>query len=296
MKTEKRECPHCHGSLERYEDPVAVKMLEELHVKDSVRTKEHNILTQENRALIADRGNLLKLLTKTMNVISEYGQITDESRVGWLMVEIDAALGKHGLPAEASAEPANKWIAEAKPLLVRGQMEAIAERLAEKLTLVVCACRERVDAEGVLSDYRKLQQASTSFICHDDTTAMQRVNKALSLTAPIADKWVSKEAHEKVVSAALEVASASEKHTAKLQALIAAKDEALKWCRHLVDTGKNERSDKIEDALSLTPPEAAKMFVPVGDVKPLLNTTAYAGDTWRSKIRDFLAKHGDKLK
>jgi hypothetical protein len=107
MKTEKRECPHCHGSLERYEDPKAVEMLEELHVKDSVRTKEHNILTQENRALIADRDNLLKLLAKTMNVISEYGQITDENRVGWLMVEIDGALGKHGLLAEASAEPAN---------------------------------------------------------------------------------------------------------------------------------------------------------------------------------------------
>ena len=30
MKTEKRECPHCHGSLERYEDPKAVDMIEEL--------------------------------------------------------------------------------------------------------------------------------------------------------------------------------------------------------------------------------------------------------------------------
>ncbi len=113
MKTEKRECPHCHGSLERYEDPVAVKMLEELHVKDSVRTKEHNILTQENRALITDRDKLLKLLGKTMGVISEHGQITDESRIGWLMAEIDSVLGEHGHPAEitykpeASAEPAN---------------------------------------------------------------------------------------------------------------------------------------------------------------------------------------------
>ena len=27
MKTEKRECPHCHESLERYEDPAAVEII-----------------------------------------------------------------------------------------------------------------------------------------------------------------------------------------------------------------------------------------------------------------------------
>ena len=27
MTAQKRECPHCHGSLERYEDPVAVELL-----------------------------------------------------------------------------------------------------------------------------------------------------------------------------------------------------------------------------------------------------------------------------
>jgi uncharacterized protein with PIN domain len=30
MKTKKRECPHCHGSLERYEDPKAVEIIGKL--------------------------------------------------------------------------------------------------------------------------------------------------------------------------------------------------------------------------------------------------------------------------
>lgn len=36
-KTANRECPHCHGSLERYEDPLAVKMLgDEIELAESV--------------------------------------------------------------------------------------------------------------------------------------------------------------------------------------------------------------------------------------------------------------------
>lgn len=38
--SEKRECPHCRGSLERYEDPVAVKLLDAAEDKlDKLRSE-----------------------------------------------------------------------------------------------------------------------------------------------------------------------------------------------------------------------------------------------------------------
>jgi hypothetical protein len=33
MKTTKRECPHCRGSLERYEDPKAIVIIGELQAE-----------------------------------------------------------------------------------------------------------------------------------------------------------------------------------------------------------------------------------------------------------------------
>ena len=42
---DKRECPHCHGSLERYEDPEAVKIIRALE-------KESDCLRNENSALV----------------------------------------------------------------------------------------------------------------------------------------------------------------------------------------------------------------------------------------------------
>jgi ribosomal protein S14 len=86
-----------NGSIEKAAVAAAAKLEPNM---DAIKTREINILVTENRLLISDRDTLLKLLQKTINVITEFGEITDENRVGWLIAEIDLTLGKHGLPAE----------------------------------------------------------------------------------------------------------------------------------------------------------------------------------------------------
>lgn len=82
--------------------PIAcVREMEiEHYTNDSIKTCEINVLVAENRALITKRDGMLVLFKKTLNVLTEYGQITDETSVGWLIKDIDRVLGQHGCASE----------------------------------------------------------------------------------------------------------------------------------------------------------------------------------------------------
>lgn len=96
----------------------------------------------------------------------------------------------------------------------------------------------------------------------------------------------------------LSVVNGQQAHLRQMELQIVQFREALTCAGYALTHPLSNQSFAIaacEEALSASAPPIAWKWVPIEDVKPLLDRS-YDGNTWSSKIRDFTLLHADKLK